>query len=230
MTTFSLTVPQTDLQSTFYWQGHFGNNDRLQIAGLNGCMGALLVCQNDALMVHDSNTGYPHAKQKMHDFLTLHPTTNTIYLSYGHHHDQCQWLRQHHHKEVTRLEIFHDAQITLEFDGPNFNQNVVGVSRQVGDPIPRINKNAEFRYTSKNWDPDFTTNNCTVCHNPIVRGFLTSNKHHCRMCGHITCDSCSPKMNNGLSRGFVSPYAPRERICFNCVPPLNHSWTQGPPP
>ncbi|ARF10328.1 phosphoinositide 3-kinase [Hokovirus HKV1] len=41
------------------------------------------------------------------------------------------------------------------------------------------------------WQPDAETNNCNNCLQLIRGTFFTSNKHHCRLCGKIFCESCS---------------------------------------
>jgi len=225
MTVYSLRVPGTAEQSTYFWEGRFTPADTLRIPGLSGCMGALLVCQNEALLVHDSNDGYPHAKQKMDDFLTRHPATNVIHINCRDNWNQRAWLRDHHRKEPTSFDFFRAGGVTLEHRG---NMAPVGAeqpSQSVGEPIRRTNLVARFNFTKNDWDPDNTTDHCTVCNVLIVGGWLSTNKHHCRMCGHITCDECSPKMNAGLGRGLVFPTAPQERVCYNCVPRKNLYWT-----
>eukprot|EP01084_Bolivina_argentea_P101582 182094_1 len=64
----------------------------------------------------------------------------------------------------------------------------------------------EFKEIDKSmWQLDGSTDNCNVCNQFIQKGFLTSNKHHCRMCAKIVCSKCS--------KFKVS----KKRICTSCL-------------
>jgi len=41
------------------------------------------------------------------------------------------------------------------------------------------------------WKKDSQCDECNVCRQSIYRGWMRSNKHHCRYCGNIVCESCS---------------------------------------
>ena len=60
----------------------------------------------------------------------------------------------------------------------------------------------EFSPLSKRkWVKDAATNFCNVCCGEIQRGSwfsFSSNKHHCRYCGHIVCSLCSTNKLNAL--------------------------------
>lgn len=57
------------------------------------------------------------------------------------------------------------------------------------------------------WQPDDSANNCGICKRYF--GFLRR-RHHCRACGALLCDTCTPH------RMFVGGYAERERVCILC--------------
>lgn len=39
------------------------------------------------------------------------------------------------------------------------------------------------------WQPDSEVNNCPICHRPFTWMFR---RHHCRKCGRVVCNECSP--------------------------------------
>eukprot|EP01084_Bolivina_argentea_P046862 86327_1 len=41
------------------------------------------------------------------------------------------------------------------------------------------------------WVQDSKSSICSVCNDHIIGGWIFSNKHHCRYCGHIVCALCS---------------------------------------
>ena len=59
------------------------------------------------------------------------------------------------------------------------------------------------------WKPDEASNTCELC----PRHFdLTNRRHHCRACGMLVCDSCSPKRVN---LPYVDKSSP-VRVCDLC--------------
>eukprot|EP01084_Bolivina_argentea_P035648 66095_1 len=59
------------------------------------------------------------------------------------------------------------------------------------------------------WMKDSVSNLCNVCKHFIIRTWITSNKHHCRYCGHIVCSLCSNHAVFDTSSG-------KHRICDVC--------------
>eukprot|EP01084_Bolivina_argentea_P054765 100424_1 len=60
-------------------------------------------------------------------------------------------------------------------------------------------------YAHCGWQEDSATSICNVCHNTIKPTLIfKSNKHHCRFCGKIICNSCSQNSSN------------KHRICDLC--------------
>lgn len=63
------------------------------------------------------------------------------------------------------------------------------------------------------WQPDTSSRICSCCSttfSSIVR------RHHCRMCGGLVCDQCSPKIKLAQYGG---PKFPAQRTCMKCHPP-----------
>ena len=63
------------------------------------------------------------------------------------------------------------------------------------------------------WIPDSHSNNCSVCKDQFSMFFR---KHHCRNCGSLVCNSCSP---NQIIITFLSAYP--VRVCSPCYDKLS---------
>ncbi|KAI0163545.1 putative A kinase anchor protein [Pestalotiopsis sp. NC0098] len=81
------------------------------------------------------------------------------------------------------------------------------------------------------WQPDSEVTSCTICHSEFG---LINRKHHCRKCGRVVCNSCSPHRitipNQYIVRPpwdmrSIPPYVgyggERVRLCNPCVPDPN---------
>jgi len=60
------------------------------------------------------------------------------------------------------------------------------------------------------WKPDAASKNCFICDKPFQ--FLIRRRHHCRKCGILCCDSCSPYKELIVSIDDKN----ESRICKNC--------------
>lgn len=66
------------------------------------------------------------------------------------------------------------------------------------------------------WVPDDTVNNCKRCKE--IFGYL-NRKHHCRSCGHIFCNTCSPYFSSlpSFLPKTLSEYSHGDaRLCIDC--------------
>ena len=74
------------------------------------------------------------------------------------------------------------------------------------------------------WVADCASEVCMRCQ---VRFSVLNRKHHCRQCGALVCDSCSPKkLLESLSPVRKSAGAERVRICTACLAPPIQSVAQ----
>jgi len=64
---------------------------------------------------------------------------------------------------------------------------------------------------TKYWADDKDVSACTSCKKAFRSSLLSSNKHHCRICGGIFCSACSPqrRVNDAISKSKV-------RVCEAC--------------
>jgi len=58
------------------------------------------------------------------------------------------------------------------------------------------------------WVPDAAASRCMICHAPFSWLFR---RHHCRQCGSLVCQDCSP--HRAVARGFQTPV----RVCVGCM-------------
>ncbi|KAL6044800.1 FYVE, RhoGEF and PH domain-containing protein 6 [Balamuthia mandrillaris] len=70
--------------------------------------------------------------------------------------------------------------------------------------------------TSPVWDPDNFRDTCPICE---LRFTVRRRRHHCRACGGLVCDRCSPQ------RCYVTALGKSARVCVNCCPPTSSSPT-----
>lgn len=61
----------------------------------------------------------------------------------------------------------------------------------------------------KAWQTDSSKESCNHCSEPFN---TFRRRHHCRMCGHLFCNTCCPKNNSVFSAG-----ADQKRCCFPCM-------------
>ncbi|KAF4505307.1 hypothetical protein G6O67_007271 [Ophiocordyceps sinensis] len=102
------------------------------------------------------------------------------------------------------------------------------------------------------WQPDAEVTYCPICHTQFS---IFARKHHCRKCGRVVCNSCSPHriiiphpyivrppgseftmpsslLLDGLGAGYFEANGPsggeRVRLCNPCVPDPNTAPPQSP--
>ena len=71
--------------------------------------------------------------------------------------------------------------------------------------LPPAQPKVRVREAGVKWNPD--TDHCENC-NAIFTFFRR--RHHCRMCGHVVCDKCSP------NKMVVPGYEGVARVCNQC--------------
>ena len=79
--------------------------------------------------------------------------------------------------------------------------------------------------TLPDWQPDHEATNCPVCNSPFT---FFHRKHHCRKCGRVVCNNCSPHRitipkqyvvaSPGSDEGDPSSDFLSVRVCNPCVP------------
>jgi len=62
----------------------------------------------------------------------------------------------------------------------------------------------------KTWVPDKKYKDCMICH---VEFTFFNRKHHCRNCGKLLCDDCTPNFIRLPELGYVEPV----RVCIACT-------------
>lgn len=70
------------------------------------------------------------------------------------------------------------------------------------------------------WQPDHQVSHCPLCNTRFSRTFR---KHHCRQCGRVVCETCSPQR-------LRLPKLPKEgkvRVCNPCVGALGERQAEG---
>lgn len=238
MPTYSLECPVEGDGACWWTINTFAPGDRVEVPQLMGCMGAIVACGNNVLLVHDKTSGYPFAKRVMKKFFEDHGNQHYD-IRMCHFEERCQeaWCkRRAPFAEILTLPMARvGSQRTLywpEHEGAGGGAGGAGEFASVPVGIKEANPGnpaANFRYEKGDigWRKDEMSMNCYVCAKFIKPGFLCSNKHHCRMCGNICCDSCSPKIQRGATRGvtFSNDYMGVARVCLRCVPPAPADWT-----
>lgn len=82
----------------------------------------------------------------------------------------------------------------------------------------------ETEQPSKVWQPDHDTKSCMIC---TKRFGLLLRRHHCRKCGQVVCDKCSPwkvflnpsdilQDPAGILESVSVLATQQQRICDNC--------------
>jgi ankyrin repeat protein len=66
------------------------------------------------------------------------------------------------------------------------------------------------KYNHENWQPDATATKCNACQKAFS---FVVRKHHCRNCGQIFCDSCTPHRKRLPDKNIKDPV----RVCVLCV-------------
>lgn len=104
----------------------------------------------------------------------------------------------------------HDA---LRMDGPSSPRRHASSDPNLNRPLPEVidlttpspsppqpqtprperpsrnsSENAR-RYVVPQWQPDYEVNECPICQRPFTWMFR---RHHCRKCGRVVCNDCSP--------------------------------------
>ncbi|PNY28038.1 E3 ubiquitin-protein ligase PIB1 [Tolypocladium capitatum] len=125
----------------------------------------------------------------------------------------------------------------------------VGTSRQIE---AQSNDGGSLEFALPRWQPDAEVTYCPICH---AQFSIFVRKHHCRKCGRVVCNSCSPHriiiphqyivrppgsdismppslLLDGLGAGYFDVNGPsggeRVRLCNPCVPDPNTAPPQSP--
>ncbi|KAF7557853.1 hypothetical protein G7046_g5956 [Stylonectria norvegica] len=142
-------------------------------------------------------------------------------------------------------------------DAPLPSPGAEGISRQSLSPQPQLQQEQTVRRVSSDfllprWQPDAEVTYCPICHTQF--SFFVR-KHHCRKCGRVVCNSCSPHriiipyqyivrpagseaampqslLADGLASGYFDVNGmsggERVRLCNPCVPDPNTAPPQSP--
>ncbi|XP_065190028.1 nucleolar protein dao-5-like [Sycon ciliatum] len=78
-----------------------------------------------------------------------------------------------------------------------------------------MGKNDQGNFAMKAvWVPDARVNHCMGCE---VKFTTFNRKHHCRFCGKVVCNDCSPhRVDVSALRGAEKPNGKMERVCKEC--------------
>jgi hypothetical protein len=94
-------------------------------------------------------------------------------------------------------------------------------------------KRADGEFIPPRWIPDEESENCVVCNVEfddvndwcsiaLASANMSIRRHHCRYCGHLVCDACSPaRLLLPMEYGLNEP----QRVCNACahiLGPLQH--------
>jgi len=75
---------------------------------------------------------------------------------------------------------------------------------------PKETGSSDNKYNHQNWQPDHTATKCSACQKNFS---FVVRKHHCRNCGQIFCDSCTPHRKRLPDKDIKEPV----RVCVLCV-------------
>jgi hypothetical protein len=136
----------------------------------------------------------------------------------------------------------------------SYPSSPVDRAAQQGPTSPRQESRRASEFVLPRWQPDVEVTYCPICHsqfNIFVR------KHHCRKCGRVVCNACSPHriiiphqyivrppgseiplpqslLIDGLGGGYFDVNGlsggERVRLCNPCVPDPNTAPPQSPVP
>lgn len=74
-----------------------------------------------------------------------------------------------------------------------------------GNRLARIPSDRSRQYLVPRWQPDSEVNECPICHRPFTWMFR---RHHCRKCGRVVCNECSPHRITIPRQYIVNPPGP----------------------
>lgn len=72
-------------------------------------------------------------------------------------------------------------------------------------PRRRTSSDNSRRYVVPSWQPDSEVNECPICNRPFTWMFR---RHHCRKCGRVVCNDCSPHRITIPRQFIVHPPGP----------------------
>jgi hypothetical protein len=90
--------------------------------------------------------------------------------------------------------------IDLTASSPTSHQDAAQDTRLVRTPSDRSRQCLVPR-----WQPDSEVNECPICHRPFTWMFR---RHHCRKCGRVVCNECSPHRITIPRQYIVHPPGP----------------------
>ncbi|KAI0394791.1 FYVE zinc finger-domain-containing protein [Xylariaceae sp. FL0594] len=152
---------------------------------------------------------------------------------------------QLHQNQASETNINSDSDL-----GSAWNPIVLDSDPDSDTPTPPADTAPE--YTVPRWQPDSEVTHCPICGALFT---MLYRKHHCRKCGRVVCDRCSPHRIIIPSQFVVRPYdhahhsqqrflygnegsivdfaslggGERVRLCNPCVPDPNMTPPQPPP-
>lgn len=222
-----------------------GENDRLEVDGLSGCMGTVCVSfepagdevkPRHALLIHDPVSGYPDTKDKLDDFFKAAKNRGCKFaIAYKAKEGvgQNTWLLD---KTEWRYGDFRNnfgnvcCAPKIHKRGGLFNGRVLNFDLMPGDyadsetmlvvretDMTCLQRPSNLTLMPKSqWQKDGLHRTCQRCNGPFIKNYFFSGKHHCRNCGYCICQTCST---------FAVGHEPARttRFCTFCLPPK--SWS-----
>ncbi|KJZ79032.1 hypothetical protein HIM_01805 [Hirsutella minnesotensis 3608] len=157
------------------------------------------------------------------------------------------------HSAIYSLEDYRDASSRRNRAGSTLRRVH---STDEGNPRPQSRQqngdNRSTEFALPRWQPDAEVTYCPICQTQFS---IFVRKHHCRKCGRVVCNSCSPHriiiphqyivrppgseysmptslLLDGLGAGYFDANGPsggeRVRLCNPCVPDPNTAPPQSP--
>lgn len=100
-------------------------------------------------------------------------------------------------------------------DAPRPPPEVIDLTASTPSPEPQTSTDSRLRRTSSSnssrryvvpkWQPDSEVTECPICHRPFTWMFR---RHHCRKCGRVVCNDCSPHRITIPRQFIVHPPGP----------------------
>ena len=224
MQALSLESTSATIAFTYYEASEVEGYDTFIIDGLTGCMGMICVINKEtglgrkALLVHDSDTGYPNVKTLLGRFIEENPAdVIDMQVVWGarSYVNQTEWIRSRGIQVVRECA----QQKTLVWPDSYEAGGAAPITKGIRVPLRSGRGLPSLKVLGKDnplWQRDSDAAECSRCKK---RFSLFLRRHHCRNCGMIFCDDCTTSVN-GLgepwSRFSLSQVT--YRCCFACLP------------
>ncbi|CAM4913980.1 unnamed protein product [Rotaria socialis] len=125
------------------------------------------------------------------------------------------WYGNNEPKDVTFVEIIHvwpgddNSRLASDVTPRKFVELIVSASSYLSAPTKLITEMMADQVAPSYWVPNKYVIACSSCKLSFGSEY---SKHHCRMCGHVFCDTCT-------TRRLIVPWIDTEnpvRVCVNC--------------